>query len=77
MFEVYDNLSKEFWGSFETKAEAMEAIRKSLVEIVEMRISECTDEEELSDLSADLADLDKGNFSISGNRYCDFEILEA
>lgn len=76
MFKVYDNLSKEFWGEFETEAEAIEAIRKSLVEIIEMRIYECTDEEELSDLSDDLADLDNGNFSISGNKYCDFEIVE-
>ena len=75
-WEVYDNLAKEFWGTFETEKEAYESIRESVVQQIKMEIEECNDDEKHADLLDDLSYFKGDCFSISGNRYCNFDVYE-
>lgn len=74
MFLVYDNLAKDWWGKFETKKEALDAIYKDFVDTIDARLEDTNDPEEIAELKADKANI--RSFSISGTVYGDFEILE-
>ena len=76
MIKVWDNLSKEWWGEFETEEEALDAIYKGFIDTIDLLLDDTDDPEKIADLESDKADMQSRRFGISGSGYGDFELVE-